>query len=36
MALDVLRIQDGASAEIVTLPPRVFPAWGLPAELCVT
>ncbi|HEV3376451.1 MAG TPA: RNA polymerase subunit sigma-70 [Thermoleophilaceae bacterium] len=36
MALDVLRIEDGAVAEIVTFPPDLFPAFGLPAELPVT
>jgi RNA polymerase sigma-70 factor (TIGR02960 family) len=30
MALDVLRIADGEIAEIVTFPPRFFPALGLP------
>ena len=30
MALDVLRIADGLVAEIVTFPPEVFPAFGLP------
>ncbi len=33
MALDVLRIEDGAVAEIVTFSPRVFPAFGLPPTL---
>jgi RNA polymerase sigma-70 factor (ECF subfamily) len=33
MALDVLRIEDGAIADIVTFTPRVFPAFGLPATL---
>jgi RNA polymerase sigma-70 factor, ECF subfamily len=36
MALDVLGIEDGAIAEIVTFPPQVFKAFGLPAELRVT
>jgi RNA polymerase sigma-70 factor (ECF subfamily) len=33
LALDVLRIEDGAIAEIVTFDPRVYPAFGLPATL---
>jgi RNA polymerase sigma-70 factor (ECF subfamily) len=33
MALDVLRIEEGAIADIVTFDPRVFPAFGLPATL---
>jgi RNA polymerase sigma-70 factor, ECF subfamily len=36
MALDVLTIEDGAVAEIVTFPPHLFPAFGLPPELPVT
>jgi RNA polymerase sigma-70 factor (ECF subfamily) len=33
LALDVLRIDRGAIAEIVTFPGDVFPAFGLPATL---
>jgi RNA polymerase sigma-70 factor (ECF subfamily) len=33
LALDVLRIEDGAIAEIVTFPPDLFPAFGLPPSL---
>jgi RNA polymerase sigma-70 factor (ECF subfamily) len=33
MALDVLRVEDGAIVEIVAFPPAVYPAFGLPAEL---
>ena len=33
MALDVLRIQDGEIAEIVTFGPDVFPTFGLPATI---
>jgi RNA polymerase sigma-70 factor (ECF subfamily) len=33
MALDVLRIEDGEVAEIITFEPSVFAAFGLPAEL---
>jgi RNA polymerase sigma-70 factor, ECF subfamily len=33
LALDVLRIQDGAVAEIITFGEEVFPAFGLPASL---
>ena len=33
MALDVIRIEEGLVAEIVTFPPQVFPAFGLPDEL---
>jgi RNA polymerase sigma-70 factor (ECF subfamily) len=33
MALDVLRIQDGAIADIVTFDANVFPAFGLPETL---
>jgi RNA polymerase sigma-70 factor (ECF subfamily) len=33
LALDVLRIEDGAIAEIVTFPQSFFPAFGLPPEL---
>jgi RNA polymerase sigma-70 factor, ECF subfamily len=33
MALDVLRIEDGAVAEIVTFVPGLFPAFDLPEEL---
>jgi RNA polymerase sigma-70 factor (ECF subfamily) len=33
MALDVLGIEDGAIAEIVTFPGRLFPAFDLPAQL---
>jgi RNA polymerase sigma-70 factor (ECF subfamily) len=33
LALDVLRIEEGALAEIVTFPPDLFPAFGLPATL---
>ena len=33
MALDVIRIEDGRIAEIVTFPPQVFPAFALPDEL---
>jgi RNA polymerase sigma-70 factor, ECF subfamily len=36
MALDVLGIEDGAIAEIVTFPAQLFKAFGLPAELRVT
>jgi hypothetical protein len=32
-ALDVLRIEEGAIAEIVTFPGTVLPAFGLPPEL---
>lgn len=30
LALDVLRIEDGLVAEIVTFPPDVFPRFALP------
>jgi RNA polymerase sigma-70 factor, ECF subfamily len=30
LALDVLRIEDGEIAEIITFPAKVFPAFGLP------
>jgi RNA polymerase sigma-70 factor (ECF subfamily) len=33
MALDVLAIEDGAIAEIVTFPKSLFPLFGLPPEL---
>jgi RNA polymerase sigma-70 factor, ECF subfamily len=33
MALDVIRIEEGRVAEIVTFPPEVFPAFGLPGKL---
>jgi RNA polymerase sigma-70 factor (ECF subfamily) len=33
MALDVLTIADGLVADIVTFPPAVFPAFGLPPSL---
>jgi ketosteroid isomerase-like protein len=33
MALDVIRIEEGRIAEIVTFPPQVFPAFALPDEL---
>ncbi len=33
MALDVLTITDGLVADIVTFPPAVFPAFGLPPAL---
>jgi RNA polymerase sigma-70 factor, ECF subfamily len=33
LALDVLRIERGALAEIVTFPPHLFPAFGLPPTL---
>jgi RNA polymerase sigma-70 factor, ECF subfamily len=33
MAIDVLRIEEGAIAEIVTFPPDVFPAFALPETL---
>jgi RNA polymerase sigma-70 factor, ECF subfamily len=33
MAIDVLRIEEGQVAEIVTFPPDVFPAFELPAKL---
>jgi RNA polymerase sigma-70 factor (ECF subfamily) len=33
MAIDVLSIEDGGIAEIVTFEPSVFAAFGLPAEL---
>jgi RNA polymerase sigma-70 factor (ECF subfamily) len=33
LALDVLRIEEGEIAEIVTFMPSVFPAFGLPATL---
>ena len=33
MALDVIRIEEGLVAEIVTFPPQVFPSFGLPDEL---
>jgi RNA polymerase sigma-70 factor (ECF subfamily) len=33
MALDVIRIEEGLVAEIVTFPPEVFPAFGVPDEL---
>jgi RNA polymerase sigma-70 factor (ECF subfamily) len=33
MALDVIRIEEGLVAEIVTFPPKVFPAFGLPGKL---
>jgi hypothetical protein len=33
MALDVVRIEEGQVAEIVTFPPQVFPAFALPDEL---
>jgi RNA polymerase sigma-70 factor (ECF subfamily) len=33
MALDVIRIEEGLVAEIVTFPAEVFPAFGLPEKL---
>jgi RNA polymerase sigma-70 factor, ECF subfamily len=33
MALDVLRVEDGAVAEIITFEPRLFGAFGLPDKL---
>jgi RNA polymerase sigma-70 factor, ECF subfamily len=33
LALDVLRIADGVVAEIVTFPPGLFPAFGLPPAI---
>jgi RNA polymerase sigma-70 factor, ECF subfamily len=33
LALDVLRIEEGAVAEIVTFPGKLFPAFGLPPTL---
>jgi RNA polymerase sigma-70 factor (ECF subfamily) len=33
LALDVLRIEDGAVAEVTTFAPDVFPAFGLPPTL---
>jgi RNA polymerase sigma-70 factor, ECF subfamily len=33
LALDVLRIEEGAVAEIITFPARVFPAFDLPPTL---
>jgi RNA polymerase sigma-70 factor, ECF subfamily len=33
MALDVIRIEDGAIAEIVAFPPHLFPPFGLPPAL---
>jgi RNA polymerase sigma-70 factor, ECF subfamily len=33
MALDVIRVEEGRVAEIVTFPPLVFPAFGVPGEL---
>jgi hypothetical protein len=30
LALDVLRIEDGLIAEVVTFPPDSFPPFGLP------
>jgi RNA polymerase sigma-70 factor, ECF subfamily len=33
LALDVLRIEEGAVAEIVAFPGSVFPAFGLPDRL---
>jgi RNA polymerase sigma-70 factor, ECF subfamily len=33
MALDVIRIEEGLIAEIITFPPQVFTAFGLPHEL---
>jgi RNA polymerase sigma-70 factor, ECF subfamily len=30
MAIDVLRIEEGQVAEIITFPSGVFPAFGLP------
>jgi RNA polymerase sigma-70 factor (ECF subfamily) len=33
MALDVLRIEDGAVAEVTTFAPELFPAFGLPQTL---
>ena len=33
MALDVLRIQDGALIDIVTFGPEVFPAFDLPRSI---
>ena len=31
MALDVIRVEEGQVAEIVTFPPHVFKAFGLPS-----
>jgi RNA polymerase sigma-70 factor (ECF subfamily) len=33
MALDVIRVEEGRIAEIVTFPPEVFPAFAVPDEL---
>jgi RNA polymerase sigma-70 factor (ECF subfamily) len=33
MAVDVIRIEEGRVAEIVTFPPAVFPSFGLPGKL---
>jgi RNA polymerase sigma-70 factor (ECF subfamily) len=33
LALDVLRVEDGAIAEVTTFVPEVFPAFGLPPTL---
>ena len=33
LALDVIRIEDGAIAEITTFPSELFPAFGLPETL---
>jgi hypothetical protein len=33
MALDVILVEAGRVAEIVTFPPEVFPAFALPDEL---
>jgi RNA polymerase sigma-70 factor, ECF subfamily len=33
MALDVIRIERGRVAEIVTFPPAVLPSFGLPEKL---
>jgi hypothetical protein len=33
MALDLIRIEAGLVAEIVTFPPKVFPSFRLPGEL---
>ena len=33
MALDVIRIEEGRVAEIVTFPPAVIPSFGPPARL---
>ena len=33
LALDVLRVEDGAIAEIITFPPTLFAAFGLPETL---